>query len=260
MARPALTKNDGGLRKRLRATRSNLGQLRVAIGNLAGRVMSYDYRARHPRYLTERNLHELLPGIELVDVQLRHKIELQALPYGEAYVLAAITQILAPQRVFEIGTFTGGGTCLMVEHAPSTCRVFTLDLPPGNRELRLSGIAADPPLTEDTRIGERFRTSKYAPQITQLYGDSATFDFSPYYGEIDFVFIDGAHSADYVRNDTKIAMELLSARGAIIWDDCSIAYPDVVKVLDDFAREYQIYRITGTRFAFYCRTPLLTES
>ena len=47
-------------------------------------------------------------------------------------------------------------------------------------------------------------------QITQLYGDSANFDFSPYAGRMGLVFVDGSHSYDYVLQDTASALRLAS--------------------------------------------------
>jgi len=45
-----------------------------------------------------------------------------------------------------------------------------------------------------------------------LFGDSASFDYSPYHGRVDLFFIDGAHSYEYVRSDTLNANEVLSSR------------------------------------------------
>jgi predicted O-methyltransferase YrrM len=71
-----------------------------------------------------------------------------------------------------------------------------------------------------TICGELYLNSPYANKIKQLYGDSARFDFSPYFNNIDMVFVDGAHSYDYVVNDSEIALKLIgSKKGIIVWHD-----------------------------------------
>ena len=70
-------------------------------------------------------------------------------------------------------------------------------------------------------------------RITQLYGDSASFDFSPWYGQMDFVFVDGAHAYNYVVNDTNIALKLLNPRGGIIiWHDYGV-WKGVTRALNE---------------------------
>ncbi len=79
--------------------------------------------------------------------------------------------------------------------------------------------------------GERFLNTPQQSIITQLWGDSATFDFSPYYNSMDFVFIDGAHSEHYVKNDTEKALQLIKKSGGIIvWHDAHLF--GVVKFLE----------------------------
>jgi len=43
-------------------------------------------------------------------------------------------------------------------------------------------------------------------------GDSASFDWAPYEGTLDFIFIDGAHSQEYVLSDSRQAFRLLKLR------------------------------------------------
>jgi predicted O-methyltransferase YrrM len=223
------------------------------IGSVLRYMARYDHRALFPANLPRRLLEEVFPGIREHEVCLAHAFEEKALPYGEAYVLAAITSFLRPQTVFEIGTFTGGGTVIMAQQAGPECELFTLDLPPEHTELSLPGEDFDPPEEDSSRIGRRFRGSPYEQQITQLYGDSATFSFAPYEGRMDLVFVDGAHSYSYVVSDTRKALKMLSRRGTIIWDDCALDHPGVAQALDRFAVSLPIYRIAETRFAVYTR-------
>jgi hypothetical protein len=87
-------------------------------------------------------------------------------------------------------------------------------------------------------------------QITQHWSDSATFDFSPLYNEIDLVYIDGAHSEPYVRSDTDHALRMMSSRGAVVWDDYWRLSPGVVKVLHERS-DIGLHRIPGTRLVVH---------
>jgi hypothetical protein len=86
------------------------------------------------------------------------------------------------------------------------------------------------------RSGERFSCRGY--NIVQLYGDSGTFDFSPYYGNVDFMFIDGSHAYDYVKNDTLAALKMVRVGGTIIWHDYRrtgfTPFPGVLRALTEF--------------------------
>ncbi|MEX1187615.1 MAG: class I SAM-dependent methyltransferase, partial [Bacteroidia bacterium] len=59
------------------------------------------------------------------------------------------------------------------------------------------------------------------PRITHLFGDSRSFDFTPYEGKSDLVFIDGDHHFDSVVEDTRTAFRLVSEKGIIVWHDYS---------------------------------------
>lgn len=214
---------------------------------------SYSDSASWPQHLPTADLESIFPGISEQSVSMRHRYEWRALTYGDAFALAAVTRFLRPRRIFEIGTFTGASTVLMAEQVDVRCKILTLDLPPNCDQLRLPDVAADPPESEATRIGERFRNGAHAARITQLFGDSATFDFSPYRNAVDLVFVDGSHSAAYVSNDTQRALDMLTDGGTIIWDDCSPDFPDVVRTLDRYGARVPIHRIAFTKLAIYTR-------
>ena len=208
-------------------------------------VASYPVRnGDATRYLPTIAIQTVFPGIEFEEVKMSHRFDPMALPYGEAYVLAALITYLKPKRIFEVGTYLGSGTLLLAEHAGVDASVHTLDLP--------SDVNPD---AHRDRIGERFIGTSAAQRITQLYGDSASFDFGPYSGQMDFVFLDAVHTYAYVRNDTQAALSMLSSTGTILWDDCSAAHPEVVRAISSFAPSLAIVRLAETRFAMYTRHP-----
>jgi hypothetical protein len=105
--------------------------------------------------------------------------------------------------------------------------------------------------------GVRFHGTDVAHKIVQLYGDSATFDYRPYLGTVDFLFIDGSHSYHYVLNDSWAALRLVRGRGLILWHDYVSSghrcWPGLVRALDQLrANEpafHGLQHIAGTALA-----------
>ena len=177
----------------------------------------------------------------------------------EVLVLAALTRHLKPRTVFEIGTYGGFTTLHFAHNMGPEGRIYTLDLPPGagaaGENARLS--YDDRQVMELSRKNIHNRIYRGTPQeskIVELFGDSRTFDYAPYLGQMDLVFIDGNHSRDYVRSDTENAFRMLSPRGAILWHDFDyVIHRDIFKYLNRLSRERKIYAIRDTRLAIYGR-------
>ncbi len=144
----------------------------------------------------------------------------------EMLVVASLIASRQPQACFEIGTFDGRTTLNLAANAGSSCRIYTLDLPPGDLGKTALEVAyGDENFIVKDASGARFSDTPWSAQITQLYGDSAAFDFTPYEGMMDMVFVDGAHSAAYVKSDTEVALRLLKPEGGLIlWHDYSSYY------------------------------------
>jgi predicted O-methyltransferase YrrM len=199
------------------------------------------------------SLDHLLPGSRDLTIEMRHASEDRALGYGEAYVLSLITAWLKPNRVFEIGTASGQGTVLIARQAPDA-HIDSLDL--GNEQPSLGTQRGQPPWQDVASIGRAYRQAGRERQVTQHFADSARFDYSPYAGKIDLAFIDGAHTFDYVRSDSRHALEMVRPGGVVVWDDCTYASPGVARALLSLRREgVPIHRVTGTRLAMTPGTP-----
>ena len=174
-------------------------------------------------------------------------------------VLCALARLLACRSIFEIGTFRGDTSWLLAHNLPHA-RIFTLDLPgvESAQHVRLEITDVDEYFRTWER-GARFRDTPEAPRITALSGDSASFDFSPYRGAMDLVYIDASHSYSYVKADTEAALAMLSPTGTIVWDDYTY-YPGIYAYLNELAPtlDRPIYHLLGTRLAVYGRRDLLT--
>ena len=171
-------------------------------------------------------------------------------------LLAALARGLDCRTFFEIGTNRGWTTWTVVHNNPGLV-AYTLDVPPGSAP---GEAAMDLPSDDQrffdpgTQCGEAFRNTPEAERITQLFGDSARFDFTAHNGEIDLVYIDGAHTYEYVMRDTDNALRMLSPGGTIAWDDYTIN-PGVWRAVREIARNLgePVYHVFGTRMAIYSR-------
>ncbi|HLH08241.1 MAG TPA: class I SAM-dependent methyltransferase [Terriglobales bacterium] len=66
-----------------------------------------------------------------------------------------------------------------------------------------------------------FHETRYASKIKTLTGDSTKFDFSPWKGSVDLVFIDGGHDFATVKSDTENAFRLMrpDRLSCVMWHD-----------------------------------------
>lgn len=172
--------------------------------------------------------------------------------------LASINALVAkraPKVLFEIGTFDGRTSVNMIANAPKDALLYTLDLPKadlGKTVLNLDQWETQ--YVDKEKSGSRFEDTRWKNQIVQLWGDSGSFDFTPYDRKADFIFIDGSHAYDYVKNDTAVALKLASESAILVWHDYNHAWPGVIKALEEFyAREtvfQNLKHIAGTSLVF----------
>ena len=169
----------------------------------------------------------------------------------EYEAVAMLTQLQQPKKVFEIGTFEGVTAWVLALNAPRA-QVYTLNLPPGNKPSTRYQLG---------KLNERyvkdkgklaFDDTKEAKRITQVFGDSARFDFGPFKSHIDFFFVDGAHTYAYTKNDSQKAFETVSKDGLILWHDYNPSYwKGTVKCLDELAQKHDLYHIKDTCLVFW---------
>ena len=134
----------------------------------------------------------------------------------EILILAAVTKLLQPKRIFEIGTYNGGTTAVFILNSHPSCEVFTLDLPPEAGSLP-DYLPTDIGLVQD-RSPEGYLKRAGLTSLTN-YCDSMNFDPGPFADSVELGFIDGAHAEKFVRNDTLKMATMMSARGYVFWHD-----------------------------------------
>ena len=153
----------------------------------------------------------------------------------ELMLITAFVKQRQPMACFEIGTFDGRTTENMAANQPAEGRCYTLDLPPeGAATAALPLASGDITYIEKPASGARMSAQARAGKITQLHGDSGAFDFSPWQGAIDLMFVDGSHSYDYVISDTEAAWKMVKPGGLILWHDyASRWWPGVTRALNE---------------------------
>lgn len=109
---------------------------------------------------------------------------------------------------FEIGTWRGESV-FNVSKVAKEC--YTLNLPP----------AEIIKLTNNSKYADaHFFFSKNLPNVTQLLGDSRTFDYAGLGKKFDVIFIDGNHHFDFVKSDTEnVFQHLTHENSVIVWHD-----------------------------------------
>jgi len=174
--------------------------------------------------------------------------------HADLIALMMLAQIKKPTRIFEIGTLHGSSALHFALNAPQA-HVFTLDLPL-NYTPTLKATSVDKRLISEGQ--QRTLVFDHLPEkdrITCLYGDSASFDFSPFHNSIDLFFIDGAHHYEYVKSDTRKALECVRQGGVIAWHDYGRCGANgVSRWLNEFRRQgNEVQRIPGGSLAYMVR-------
>ena len=174
----------------------------------------------------------------------------------ETWVLSAVAKQSA--CIFEFGTCTGKTTYLLARNAPEGAEVITLTLPPDQRETYVEG-AGDArgdrlsALKESAFSSFFYQGTPVEPRVTQLFADSKAFDETPYLGQCDLIFIDGAHAASYVENDSRKALRMVKPGGLIFWHDYRGPgrSPGVFRTLNALAKELPLRHVAKTSLVFF---------
>lgn len=212
------------------------------------------------RGIPQRNVFEVLPRADTEAITLAGLTSGDTWFYPEASYavdivsLCLLCRLTKPSVVFEIGTLRGYTAYHFALNTPKDALVFTLDLPRDSvRSPSLPTTVMDDHHIRLHAQAERycFEGSEIAHKITCLHGDSAVFDFSPYFGRVGLFFIDGAHSYEYVRADTLNALRCCHAGSVIAWHDFGrVGVNGVTRWLRELVRTKPVYSVPGGSLAF----------
>ena len=141
------------------------------------------------------------------------KYEDGMMPLRDALALLPILVAEQPKEILEIGTYMGHTSRLMAENVPDAI-VHTIDLP--------QDFSADLPpdvnlpkddfhLIRRRIVGREFKNQDCESRIVQHFGDSAKLDFTKI-GKPTFFFIDGSHTYEYCKLDSRNVLPWVRAR------------------------------------------------
>lgn len=165
--------------------------------------------------------------------------------------IVGLARALNSKRVFEIGTYNGV-TAWTLARNMGNAEVNTLDIPPGSEPSLPFGVSDHENKKEFTQ--RAYPLPPGSGVVIQHWGDSATFDFSAWRRSCDLIYVDGAHSRQYVDSDSENAIDMLAPVGAIVWDDYWWRIPGVAESLHDMRTRGGldgIYRVPKTRLAVH---------
>lgn len=173
--------------------------------------------------------------------------------------ICLVVKWLKPRRILELGTYNGMTTLQMALNAPAGCVTYTLDLPPdlaATIELgKLDRLVANSFKSSfGSGVGSYF-SGRSDVSIVQLWGDTATFDYSVIGGSLDLIFIDAAHDYRNKMIDSERAFDMLAPGGAILWHDyAQVTNPEVTLCLMELAERRKIFHLRNTDLAVYYGT------
>jgi len=177
----------------------------------------------------------------------------------ELAILCAVASKCIMADIFEIGTFDGRTTKNLFYNLKNTqSNVYTLDLPREQlKDTKLDVGQDDVFYIDKEESGAHFKSTN-TNRIKQLYGDSASFDITPFEGKMEMVFVDGSHAYEYVKNDAKLAVRMIAQSGGNIFFHDYGVWTGVTRALDELFLSDPAFRnlrhIKGTSLAWLSKT------
>lgn len=149
----------------------------------------------------------------------------------ELALLVAFARLAAARAIFVFPTLDGRTTVNLAANCAPGGMVYTLNL----RGAADASRPVDGGMPSENRAaGLCYTGTPFEPSVVQLHGSSEDFDFSRFYGAMDFVLVDGCGKYERVMNDTRLALRLLRAgRGLIAWRGYSKDRDGVVRALEE---------------------------
>ena len=164
-------------------------------------------------------------------------------PSADFFFLLSLARTTKPRRILEVGTFRARTTCALKLNCPDAT-VVSYDIaeiasPYRTRVLQQPGV--------DLRLGS------FADAGPVLFAEE----------KYDLIFVDGSHTFDDALADSRIALQIVSPAGFIVWHDYRRNIPvthriRVPEALDRIVAEKgcAIHHVLGTTCAIYSPTPI----
>lgn len=232
----------------------------VILKSLYHAVINSD---RKDHVIKKYNLPVGLPQIDLLELfpELNETIDNYTYLHGTSHpidivILKQLAKRFKSCEYFEIGTWRGES---IVNIAPIAAKCVSLSL--SNKEMNALGY------------GEKFTNvqrffSKNIGNIEHIEANSKTFDFKKWNRKFDLIFVDGDHSYEGVKSDTKNVFDLLKDENSIIvWHDYGTSYEiidwEVLAGILDGAptnKHGNLYQISNSLCAVYINGKFKTKA
>jgi hypothetical protein len=162
-------------------------------------------------------------------IPTRRSSETRSVMMLETALLVAVARMARIQTILEIGTSRGYTTLHLARNTDA--RITTVDV-------------AEP----DIRV---YKGEPEESRIVELCQDSKTISIRNY----EMVFVDGDHSIEGVREDTKLAFKCSPL--VVAWHDYRNSdYPEVTDYLDKVSEAYDLYHVEDSWLCFWFREGL----
>jgi hypothetical protein len=165
--------------------------------------------------------------------------------WHEIITIAGLVRVRQPRTLFEFGTFDGRTTLHLAMNSPEDAVVHTIDIAVGSFNLGPDGAYMD-----RVTVGEAFLASPYRCKIAQITADSRKFDYAPFAGKVDFVFVDAGHAYDDVMSDSAAAFRMVRPGGVVVWHDY-LTIGDVTRALIELRNSRDLVSLIGTTLALW---------
>jgi predicted O-methyltransferase YrrM len=212
--------------------------------------------------ISKYNLPDGLPVVSLDNITGSDEFRIEPIAFldggslpTDLALLKGLASSIKGCSYFEIGTWRGESVACV---SGSAKECFTLCLTDAEMEKR--GV-------NKKAIGMHGMFSKALKNVTQLRGDSRTFNFPSLGKKFDLIFIDGDHHYDYVLQDTKNVMKyLVHENSTVVWHDYGnnpedVRYEVLAAILDGTSSEVhsKIFHVRHTKCAIMTNRTLESE-
>lgn len=226
----------------------------LAINPHAISAVLKDQEASREQVQTVHGLPQGLPTVDLLDLFPTFNVTVDPYSFleGTATVpdialLIALAQSHPDCHYLEIGTWRGESVANVARHAVECVSVSLSDA-----ELRQFGF-------DEAFIQIHQIYSRGLPNVQHIGANSSTFDFEALPSRFDLIFVDGDHSYEAIRGDTKTAFAMRrNERSVIVWHDYGhtterIRWNTLAGILDGCPPEARphLYHVSNTLCAVY---------
>lgn len=224
---------------------------------------NYNRNVFYKKQIIKNNFPTQLPTVDLLDLfDGKFEVELNKYTYLEntstvidLAILKALANRIKDCNYFEIGSLRGE-SLFNVSEVAKHCTSLTLS------QEQMKQFNFKPSLLKSANL-----FNSEIKNLTVIEDNSLTYDFSKL-GKFDLIFIDGDHTYNGVKSDTKnVFNHLIHENSIIVWHDYTY-YPETVRhevlagILDGIPQSHHknLYHVSNAMVAIYTTNPNLKSS